>query len=65
MGICRCPSAKIPKEVNAKNIEQFRTISLLSIEVKIFFTILSHRLTEFLQKNNTCVQKAGIPKVPG
>ncbi|KAK0141886.1 Transposable element Tcb2 transposase [Merluccius polli] len=58
----------IPKEENAKNIEQFRTISLLSVEGKIFFAILSRRLTEFLLKNeyiDTAVQKGGIPKVPG
>lgn len=58
----------IPKEENAKNIEQFRTISLLSVEGKIFFAILSRRLTEFLLKNeyiDTSVQKGGIPKVPG
>jgi hypothetical protein len=54
MEICRrCPSEKIPKAENAKNIEQFRTISLLSVEGKIFFAILSRRLTEYLLKNDT------------
>ena len=41
---------------------------LLSVEGKIFFTILSHQLTEFLLKNkyiDTCVQRGGIPGVPG
>ncbi len=58
----------IPKEENSKNISQFRTISLLSVEGKIFFSILSRRLTEFFLKNSyidTSVQKGGIPGVPG
>ena len=55
----------IPKEDNTKNIKQYRTISLLSIEGRIFFAILSRQLTEFLLKNDTSVQKGGIPKVPG
>lgn len=42
----------IPKEEDAKDISQFRTISLLSVEGKIFFSILSRRLTEFLLKNS-------------
>lgn len=58
----------IPKEEDSKDISQFRTISLLSVEGKIFFSILSRRLTEFLLKNSyidTSVQKGGIPGVPG
>nr|XP_061817543.1 uncharacterized protein LOC133607102 [Nerophis lumbriciformis] len=58
----------IPKEEDSKNINQFRTISLLSVEGKVFFSIVSRRLTEFLLKNNyidTSVQKGGIPGVPG
>ena len=58
----------IPKEENSKTIEQFRTISLLSVEGKIFFSILSRRLTEFILQNeyvDTSVQKGGIPGVPG
>lgn len=31
----------IPKEENSSNIEQFHTISLLSVEGKIFFKIVS------------------------
>ncbi|TWW66935.1 hypothetical protein D4764_20G0009670 [Takifugu flavidus] len=55
-------------EEDSKNINQFRTISLLSVEGKVFFSIVSRRLTEFLLKNNyinTSVQKGGIPGVPG
>ncbi|XP_016087054.1 uncharacterized protein, partial [Sinocyclocheilus grahami] len=58
----------IPKEENSKNINQFRTISLLSVEGKVFFSIVSRRLTEFLLKNNyidPSVQKGGIPGAPG
>ena len=31
----------IPKEENSKNINQFRTISLQSVEGKVFFSIVS------------------------
>ena len=58
----------IPKEENSENIDQFRSISLLSTESKIFFGILSRRLTKFLLSNgyiDTSVQKGGIPGVPG
>ncbi len=58
----------IPKEENSSNIEQFRIISLLSVESKIFFKIVSQQLTEFLLKNayiDTSVQKGGVPGVPG
>lgn len=58
----------VPKEDNLTNIEQFRTISLLSVEWKIFFSIVSIRLTEDLLKSqyiNTSVQKGRIPGVPG
>ncbi|TWW79888.1 hypothetical protein D4764_10G0009180 [Takifugu flavidus] len=40
----------IPKEEDASNIEQFRIISLLCVEGKIFFKIVSERLTDFLLK---------------
>ncbi|XP_061571176.1 uncharacterized protein LOC133424524 [Cololabis saira] len=58
----------IPKEENSTKLEQFRTISLLSVEGKIFFSILSKRLTGFLLSNayiDTSVQKGGIPGVSG
>ncbi|XP_076860736.1 uncharacterized protein LOC143513938 [Brachyhypopomus gauderio] len=58
----------IPKEENASNISQFRTISLLSVEGKIFFKVLANRLTEYLLKNSyidTSVQKGGVPGMPG
>ncbi len=55
----------IPKEENASTIEQFRVISLLCVEGKIFFKIVSQRLMEFLLKNgyiDTSVQKGGSPR---
>ncbi|XP_063050108.1 uncharacterized protein LOC134444859 [Engraulis encrasicolus] len=58
----------IPKEESSSTIEQFRIISLLSVEGKIFFSIVARRLMEFLLRNtyiDTSVQKGGVPKVPG
>ena len=58
----------IPKEENSCNIQHFRIISLLCVEAKIFFKIMSQRLMEFVLKNNyldTSVQKGGVPGVPG
>ncbi|XP_073731592.1 uncharacterized protein [Misgurnus anguillicaudatus] len=58
----------IPKEESSSTIEQFRVISLLSVECKIFFSILARRLTDFLLRNayiDTSVQKGGVPKIPG
>ncbi|XP_035990671.1 uncharacterized protein LOC118562404 [Fundulus heteroclitus] len=57
----------IPKEENSQDISQFRSISLLSVEGKVFFSIVSRRLTEFLLKNSyidPSVQKGGI-STPG
>ncbi|KAL4008901.1 hypothetical protein ACER0C_002753 [Sarotherodon galilaeus] len=58
----------IPKEEDLRNINQFRSISLLSVEGKVFFSFVSQRLTEFLLRNNyidPSVQKGGISGVPG
>ncbi|XP_052271754.1 uncharacterized protein LOC127872461 [Dreissena polymorpha] len=49
-------------------LNQFRTISLLNVEGKIFFAILARRLTSFLTGNayiNTSVQKGGVPGFSG
>ena len=57
-----------PKERNSKNINQFRTISLLNVEGKTFFAILARRLTTYLTANryiNTSVQKGGVPGFSG
>ena len=53
----------IPKEEKSKEIDQFRIISLLNTEGKIFFSILSRRLSKFLIMNeyiDTSVQKGGV-----
>lgn len=58
----------IPKEQKYSTIDQFRQISLLNVEGKIFFSVVAQRLSVFLQKNNfvdTLVQKAGISGFSG
>ncbi|GFO23891.1 reverse transcriptase [Plakobranchus ocellatus] len=58
----------IPKEQDSKGINQFRPISLLNVEGKIFFSIIASRLTKYLTENgyiNISVQKGGIPEVSG
>ena len=57
-----------PKERNSKTVNQFRTISLLNVEGKLFFAVLARRLTSFLTDNayiDTSVQKEGIPGFSG
>ena len=58
----------IPKEEKSKEIDQFRIVSLLNTEGKIFFSILSRRLSKFLIMNeyiDTSVQKGGVAGMPG
>ncbi|KAJ8356215.1 hypothetical protein SKAU_G00190090 [Synaphobranchus kaupii] len=58
----------IPKEEDSRRIDQFRIISLLSVEGKIFFSIVARRLADFLSNNgyiDTSVQKGGVSGVPG
>ena len=58
----------IPKEENAGKLGQFRTISLLNVEGKIFMAILARRLISFFLKNkciDVSVQKGGIPGFSG
>ena len=58
----------IPKEEQSSSKEQFRTVSLLNVEIKIPLAVLSGRITEFWIKNNyidTSIQKGGIPGVSG
>ena len=58
----------IPKEQNSSDINQFRPISLLNIEGKIFFAVMAARLTNYLLENqyiDTSIQKGGIPGIPG
>ena len=58
----------IPKEKNSKHLEQFRPISLLNVEKKIFFRVIAKRMMRFVLNNkfiNISIQKAGIPSFPG
>ena len=65
---CRAGGVLIPKEKESVRIDQFRMISLLNVEGKIFFSIVAKRLVQYLEKNgliDTTVQKAGIPGFAG
>ncbi len=58
----------IPREEDSKEISQFRIITLLSVEGKIFFSIEAKQLADFFLKNryiDTSVQKGGVPGVLG
>ena len=58
----------IPKEEGSKLLDQFRLISLLNSESKIFFSLLSRRLSDFFLGNgyiDTSVQKGGVAGMPG
>lgn len=64
----RAGGVLIPKEKDAENISQFRPISLLNVEGKIFFSVIAHRMGEYLRRNeyiDTSVQKAGISGFSG
>lgn len=43
----------VAKEENSTDLDQFRSISLLSTEGKIYFCILSLRLSIFCLRNNS------------
>ena len=65
---CLADGIYIPKVQDAVGIGNFRPISLLNVEGKIYFGVIARRLTNFLMGNNyidTSVQKAGIPGFPG
>ncbi|XP_061101211.1 uncharacterized protein LOC133130563 [Conger conger] len=58
----------IPKEENSTQLDQFRIISLLCVEAKVFFSAISRWLSTYLVKNtyiDTSVQKGGIAGMPG
>ena len=58
----------IPKEEGAKELNEFRTISLLNVEGKLFFAMKAERLLRYALANNyidTSVQKGGVPDVSG
>lgn len=58
----------IPKEKDSREISRFRSISLLSVEGKIFYAVLARGMTSYLLENgyvDTSCQKAGVPGSPG
>ena len=58
----------IPKERDSHSLSQFRLISLLNVEGKVFFFVIASRLTEYVLSNkyvDTSIQKGGVPGVPG
>ena len=58
----------VPKEKDSSVISQFRTISLLSVEAKIFLSVVAKRITTYMTENgyvNTAIQKGGIPGFSG
>ena len=58
----------ILKEQNSTEINQFRPISLLNVEGKIFLSVTASRLKKYLTENgyiNTLVEKGDIPRVSG
>ena len=58
----------VPKEQHSKRIDQFREISLLDVEGKIFWAIVAKRMGQYLQANsyvNTSVQKGGVAGIKG
>lgn len=58
----------VPKEEGSSTISQFRTISLLNVECKIFFSVLARRITTYMMQNhyiNPSIQKGGIPGFSG
>lgn len=64
----RAGGVLIPKEKDSVAIEQFRPISLLNVEGKIFFSVVARRLAAYLKGNkliDTSVQKAGISGFSG
>ena len=64
----RAEGVYIPKEKDSRSLTQFRPISLLNVEGKVFFTIMASRLTQYVMSNryiDTTIQKGGVPGVPG
>ena len=58
----------IRKEKESFKIDLFRMISLLNVEGKFFFSVLTKILVQYLEKNgliDTTVQKAGISGFAG
>ncbi|CAC5371101.1 unnamed protein product [Mytilus coruscus] len=64
----RQKDASYQKKKIQKDISQFRTISLLSVEGKIYFSVLANRMTKYMVENSyidTSMQKGGIAGFSG
>lgn len=64
----RAEGCFVPKEQGSTQINQFRTISLLSVEGKIFFAVLAKRMSTYMTQNgyiNTSIQKGGVEGFSG
>lgn len=58
----------VPKEEGSVRIGQFRTISSLSMECKIFFSVVEKRMSSYMIDNGylkTSIQKGGISGFAG
>ena len=63
----RAEGCFVPKEQGSIQISQFRTISLLSVEGKLFF-LLAKRMSTYMTQNgyiNTSIQKGGVEGFSG
>ena len=64
----RAEGVYIPKEKDSRSLTQFRPISLLNMEGKVFFTIMASRFTQYVMSNryiDTTIRKGAVPGVPG
>ena len=58
----------IPKESESSTLSQFRPISLLNVEGKLYFSALARRLSTYLLNNgyiDQSLQKGGVPGMSG
>ena len=58
----------LPKVDNARQVKEFRTVSFLNVEGKVYKGLLAKKLTKFAMSNgyiDQSIQKAGIPGVSG
>ena len=65
---CKAEGVYLPKEAEAELIGQFRPISILNVDGKIYMGVLAKRTATYLHNNGyvtESVQKAGIPGIPG
>ena len=65
---CNAEGIYLPKEENSEAIGDFRPISILNVDGKIYMGMIAKRTVDYLQRNgyiNESVQKAGVPGIPG